>query len=371
MGAFSKATGIYSAKLGLYMYAVSLQMAIGYCMLLCSPNKLDIGAIIAARNVTDIKAVGFDLLQGAGAAHMILAVATFGLLILAHFVTACFKIPMLVVTVLQTAYCSATASICAVYLQRGNALISDAFKILAKTVVSAIDPGLNQLLIDNRNFLFLIGLLSVIAASLFHKAQMVKGTDSSTQVMVVVPSISLGLGIAFALCAPCCGYRTFSLGLLWSLTCIVGDVISSVSRFFCFKPLKIIMLAVHALIVLLSVITIGVCTTIYTGGKIDYSGYLAIVHGEVQRFGKTGHAIANYDTVTKYLQKFTDSYSDETLNVLMGNGTYFIVIVVLSIVCLLFGILSLLYSVFRFFDRSRDSGESDAANTQGMKIVVS
>ncbi|CDR97444.1 membrane protein, putative [Babesia bigemina] len=371
MAAFNKANGIYSAKLGLYMYALALQMALGYCMLLCSPNKLNISAIVASRQLSDIRDIGFDVLQGAGAVHVVLAVLTFGFLILTHFVTICFKIPMLVLTVVQTAYCSATASICAVYLQKGNSFINKTFQIFAKTVVGVVDPKLNDLLVENRNFLFLIGLLSVIAASLFHKAQMVKGTDSATQVMVVVPSISLGLGIAFALCAPCCGYRTFSLGLLWSLTCIVGDVISSVSRFFCFKPLKIIMLAVHALIVLLSVVTIGVCTTIYTGGKIDYSGYLAILHGEVQKLGDTGHALANYQNVTSYLQKITDSYSDETLNLLMGNGVYFIVIVVLSIVCLLFGILSLLYSVFRFFDRSRDSVESDAANTQGMKIVVS
>ncbi|ORM40042.1 DNA annealing helicase and endonuclease ZRANB3 [Babesia sp. Xinjiang] len=278
MSAFNKATGIYSAKLGLYMYAIAMQMVIGYFLLLCSPNKLNVGGIVRARTIQDFKDIGFDIMQGAGVVHILLSIITFALLILAHFVTSCFKLPMLVVTIVQTAYCSMTAGFCALYLQRGYDSITNIIKVVAKKVVEGYDPKLNELLVDNRNALFAIGMLAVLATSFLHKAQVVKGTDSPTQVMIVIPCISLGLAVSFGLSAPCRDYRTFTLGFFWALVCISGDVISSVSRFFCFKPFKILMLAVYASIVLLSVITIGVCTKVYTSGRIDYSGYLDVVH---------------------------------------------------------------------------------------------
>ncbi|GIX61226.1 uncharacterized protein BcabD6B2_06610 [Babesia caballi] len=370
MSAFSKYNGIYSSKLGLYMYAVALQGIIGYFMLLVSPNKLNIGQIIRARTIEDIKAVGFDLLQGAGAVHVAFACLAFVLLILSHFVTACFKLPMMVITVSQTAYCGITASVCAVYMQKGYSSITGVLEMMAKQVVSTVSPKLDELLVENRNSLFTIGVLAVIAASLFHKAQTVKGTDHSTQVMVVIPCISLGLGVAFALTAPCRDYRSFSLGLIWSLVCITGDIVGSLSRVFCFKPFKFLMLAVYGAICVLSVVTIGVCTTVYTSGRIDSSGYLDIIHGTVRNLGNTGHDLANYDTVTTYLSKITTQYTNEQLNVFMGNGVYFLVIISLSIVCLLFSILSLLYTVFRFFDKSGDAAEHNASSDKNVKIVV-
>ncbi|EDO08526.1 putative integral membrane protein [Babesia bovis T2Bo] len=371
MAAFSKATGIYSAKLGLYMYAVALQMIIGYFMILCSPNKLNIGGLVRARSVEDIQNVGFDVIQGAGVVHILFAVLTFALLILAHFVTSCFKIPMLIVTIVQTAYCSFTAGVCALYLQRGYDNITQTIQLLAKQAIGTVVPSLNQLLVDNRNMLYGIGILAVIATSFLQKAQVVKGTDSSTQVMVVIPCVSLGLGIAFALTAPCRDYRTFTLGFFWALACIIGDVISSVSRFFCFKPFKLFMLAVYAGICLLSVITIGVCSKIYSNGKIDLSGYLDVVHGTIKAAADKASEQIKYDDVDRYIGKITTRYTDEELNVFMGNGIFLLVVVMLSIVCLLFGVLALFYSIFRFFDRSRDSDEANVGSDKAVKVVVS
>ncbi|KAK1932795.1 putative membrane protein [Babesia divergens] len=366
MRAFNKASGMYSCKLAMYVYAVALQMAIGYFLLLCSPNKLNLNAIIMVRNIADINKVGFDILQGAGAAHIVLAALTFCLLVLSHFLTVCFKLPMLLVTIVQTAYCTATAGVCVVYLQKGYFSISNIIGLVKSAGLVADNPMFNNFLVDNRNFLFTIGLLSVIAASLFHQAQVVKGSEDVTHAMVVVPCMTIGLGISFCLTAPCRDFRTFTLGTFWMLVCGAGDVITSCTRLCCLRPFKILMLAVFSGIAILCLITIGLCTTIYTRGNIDYSSYLDIVHGKVKQFSEQQQQLENYQLVTKYFEKITTSYSDEQLNVYMGNGVFFIVIVLLSIVCLVFCLLSLLYSIFRLFDSKRNTSESKG----DVKIVV-
>ncbi|GFE53556.1 transmembrane protein [Babesia ovis] len=371
MATFNKANGIYSAKLGLYMYAVAIQMIIGYFMLLCSPNKLNISKLVTSRSITDIQNVGFDMIQGAGILHILLSLATFGLLVLSHFVTSCFKLPMFVVTVVQTVYCSFTAGICALYLQRGYDSITATVQYFTQATIKTLSPEFNQLLVDNRNMLFVIGVLSVITTSFLHKAQVVKGTDSTTQVMVVIPCVSIGLGIAFGLSAPCRDYRTFTLGFFWTLVCVAGDIISSVSRFFCFKPFKLLMLAVYSMIVLMSIITVGICSKVYSNGRIDYSGYLDVVHGSIKAVTDSSNNSVKYDDVDGYVKKLTQRYTDEELTMYMGNGNFLLAIVLLCFICFLFGVLALLYSVFRLFDKARDSDEANVRpESEGVKVIV-
>lgn len=367
MGPCDREKGMYSPKIGLFMYSLALQLVIGYSMLLCSPKKLNITALIQVRNLEHIKAAGLDFIQICGFLHLILAIICFALLILVHAVIGCFKIPMLILTALQTGYCSVTASICVLYLQKGYFSITKVIELVKSSGFVSESPIFDNIFVENRNMLFFIGLLSCITASLFHKAQVVKGNDSIPQIMVVIPCLSLGIGVSFCLTAPCRDYRTFTLGFLWLLVCSAGDVISSFTRFCCFKPLKIVMLAIYVAVIALSVITIAFLTTLYTKGNIDYSAYLDIVHGKVMEFGQNQGQIENYNLIEGYFRKLTTSYTDEQLNVYMGNGNFILVAILLSSVCLMFGIFSLVYSVITFLDFKRKSNIRDSE----IKVVVS
>ncbi|KAK1445175.1 hypothetical protein BgAZ_110810 [Babesia gibsoni] len=366
MGPFNRKNGMYSPKLGLYLYAVTTQMVIGYFLLLSSPNKLHIAALLKARTFDHLRDANLDMVQAGGILHILFAIMTFAFLTCTHFVTRCFKIPMMVLTALQAAYCSATASVCVLYLQRGYLSITKVIDLVKTTGFGSENPVFDNFLVENRNLLLAVGLLSVIATSFFHKAHIVRATDDTTRVMVVVPCISFGLGVAFCLSAPCRDYRTFTLGVFWMIVCTCGDAISSLGRYFCLKPIKLFMLAVYAAICILSLVTVAYCTTLYTKGNIDYSSYLDIVHGKVMKFGEQHKQLENYEMVRDYFKQVTTKYTDEQLNVYMGNGTFLLVTALLSLICLFFGIVALLYSLFRIFDHKDD----DTKVENEIKVVV-
>lgn len=357
---FSKKNGIYSSRMTLHVYSIALQAMIGVKMLLASPNKTDFSLVFGVRSVQDVYKLGFDLLQYGGVAHILLSLVTLVGVVCTYFVTSMFKLPMIVITMIQGSYCSTTAMVCVYLLQRGYSSVNKLVDYLAKTgSYLGFNLKNTSLLIDKREDLFVIGLLAIMASSMYSRAQLIKGNDSAPSAMVMAPSLTIGLAIAFALIAPCRDYRVVVLGGIWLLICVAGEVITTVTSCRCFEFLDITMIFVYGSMFVFSLVTIIHCVKIYTNGRLDYSSYVALLKGRVDDYVGTYvddyvhqnvERYVNYDLIRGYFQSLTTSHTNEQINLYMGNGDFLVVVIMLATVNTFFSFIATLYTLFHFFD---------------------
>ncbi|KAK2196289.1 hypothetical protein BdWA1_001531 [Babesia duncani] len=363
----SKKTGMYSCKLSLYAYAAAIQAVVGIIMIVNSPNELNIGLLLQVRRVNDVYRLGFDLLQYCGIFHLLLSLVSLMVIIMSHFVTSIFKLPMFVLSLVQTGYCSMTTVGCFYFLQRGHSRIDHAIEFLYKSGLFDLEAS-ESLVVDKRGILLTVGLLTTIMASLYQRAGAIRGDESTTVAMIMAPTLSLSMGVSFVLTAPCRDYRIFALGFTWFAVAMCGEVIITIAKCPCLRPLKIMMVVVYVLIFLLSLITICHAAKIYTNGTIDYVSYLAVVKGTVENY--TNHKkILEDNPLVQFMSKVGTQHTDEQINVFMGNGSFLLVAIGLSVVCAIFAVVATLYSLFRVLDHGLNDEPSSHKGVHGNKNI--
>lgn len=373
---FSKKHGIYSSKLTLHVYSIALQCMMGVRMILCSPNLGDLSLVFKVRSLQDVYELGFDLLQYGGIAHIGLALLTLGGVFLTYFFVSLFRIPMIVVSMIQGSFCSTTALVCVYFLQKGYSNVNKLVDYLATTgSYLGFDLKKTDMLVDKRPELFFIGVLATMASSMYSRAQCISGDDSCPETMINAPSLTIGLAISFALIAPCRDYRIVILGVIWLLACIVGEVITTIGSFKILKFVNYTLIIVHSSMFVFSLVTIIHCVRIYTHGRLDYSSYISLVRGEINNYvgdyvnehSEALKSYVNYDTVKGYFHNLTTQHTDEQINLYMGNGNFLLVVILLCTVNTVFTLIATLYMLFKFFDIFSDGKEKDKSKKTSKK----
>lgn len=361
---------MYSAKLSLYAYAVAAQLITGFFMILCSKREMDIGSLFKVRSFADIYQLGLDIMQYGGLIHIIVSIITLGLTILIHFLSRLFKLPMILLSLFQMTYCGATSLLCLVFLHKGYVKIHDTFSVLEKVGglgMTAVD----EMVLDERELFFIIGIFSAIAASFYSRVQTCKGIESTTTTMVLGPTLSLSLAIAFALAAPCKEYVTFMLGCVWFLVYAVGELVSSIGSICCFSPIKIILIIVFGFILLLSLVTIVICAKILSNGTIDYTSYIALIKGELNNIGQIEKIASDsrIQGIKGFFENLTVEHTNEQLILYMGNGSFLYTIVALCLAIFVFSLLSLLFSTLKTISLG-DGKDEEKAHTSPKSCQV-
>ncbi|UVC50086.1 hypothetical protein MACK_003951 [Theileria orientalis] len=372
---FSKKNGIYSSKLTLHVYSIALQCMMGVRMILCSPNLGDLSLVFKVRSIQDVYELGFDLLQYGGIAHIGLALITMVGVFLTYFFVSLFKIPMIVISMIQGSFCSTTALVCVYLLQKGYSSVNNMVNYLETTgSYLGFDLSKTNMLIDKRKELFFIGILAAMASSMYSRAQCVSGDDSCPETMINAPSLSLGLAISFALIAPCRDYRIVALGFLWLLACIVGEVITTVGSFKLLKFVNYALVVVHCSMFVFSIVTIIHCVGIYTHGRLDYTSYITMLKGGVVNYVSEKAEVTeginkyvNTDLIKGYFLNLTTEHTDERINFYMENGSFLLVIILLCTVNTIFTMIATLYMVFKFFDIFSSDNSGKKSKGKGSK----